>query len=1791
MECLFYRKLLALMKKNLIIMKRNILMSFLEIFIPILLFVIMVILKKTLNIENYTFEEEEHDTFNYSSKYFISSLTNITNKYEINKSQKTWLDFPLMHPFFSCSNKNILNISRPKIASIKIPDEIKQQMIKDSLEFSNYLDFKLNNESFIDFDSVEKMENHIKRKDYLKDENNSICFGLKFLYDNNTKKYDFSLHFFDYRLRGRNGRDGNQDIPNSKLGMFTKFQTGPNLYNFLGYKYSAYSYVMKIIYQYILRKESDNPKAQLNFGIIPMKYIDYKFQVFSNFKHIIIITFHLAYMIPLTLYIYRMVKEKESGIKEGMKIMGLKEGEYFISYFLQYSIISIIISYINSILLKKILSYIPLYILYFIIFLFSLDIFSLIYFFQSFMDKTRTAIICTIFLYLLMYCTFLVCLLEKTSMILKVILSIIPSVSLSNGILLLSKFEVYFKKFKSEDFSKNHYNFSIQIMYIMFIIDFFFYLFLGYYFNQVLPHEFGLRKPWYFLCSSKYWFREKRNNIINNKKIDKNSKLLEDENIINSSTSINDENEYDNKINDALEIKNLIKIYDKDKKALNGINLKFCKNEIFALLGHNGAGKTTLISILTGINEATDGEVLYNNINILENNNMDLFREKIGVCSQSDSLYDDLSIKEHLEMFSIFKGIKSDSINNEINKILNDFQFQNDENMIVKNLSLGEKRKLSIAISLIGGSEIIFLDEPSSGMDISSKRHLWEILKHLNEGKIIIITSHYMEEASILGNRIGIINLGKMKCIGSPLFLIEKYGKFMNLNIFKEKFANDKKIIDFILKNINHSEYEILFDEIMFKIPIKEFNESSKIQVFDISKFFDILDENLNDLQIKSYNVSMPTLEDVFLNLSTNNEIQRYRKGIENEDDKILFDKNIKENYSEKSKFINDVLINIKRKYLIMKRDKKGIILEIIGPILLVLSGLLLSLVEMTLKSNPYEINFNLTGKQKIIFSSILPYSNLSSYFINDSELVISQKLENFGPYENYEKKQAILDFSDKIFEIMKDTEDSSYKEVDMTSDSYIGYYSSLLILEENNRNNNYQFIMALNPRVDHSIPIYTHFLLKTIVEKSLNKLLDIKFTHHPFPYIYDIKDERLVGKKYSVIFFLSAALSLMPANYIFHLVKERVNGSKHLMRISGLNLASYWIVNYIFEIIKYYFTAGICFLLLYAFNYYNYYFFIFYLTLGPGMISLTYIMSFFLDESSAQNIVLLINFVIGNIGAIIVLVLRMSSDSVRIIGKIIEYILALIPSFCFDFSLNILLNINEVLWNEYPDEYFSIEISQVIKRFNLLLSMVLYSSVECILYFFLLIIIQKSVNKVKRHYNGKLISYINDNEKMEKNNNHNIEILDNSESELKNNELNNKKQMDILKINNLQKIYKNKFYFKSKNKNIIALKNINLKVKKGECFGLIGLNGSGKTTIFKCITQEISYDNGNIFINAKNIYDNNNKLNEVFGYCPQTSPIFEYLTVYENLEFYSRIKGIKKTKVDSLVNLMIREMALEEFKDKLSGKLSGGNKRKLTVAIAMIGSPPILLLDEPSSGIDPEVRHLMCKIIHKMSSKNQASILISTHSMDEVEHLCNKIGIINKGEFIFLGALNEIKEKYGYGYEMNIRIKMIDEKIEEEILEKINYNKDSFVLEEEIGEILNNLGKKYYFEEIIKYRLGNKIKKIIELKGKINIRILINWIYYIENAFKFVYKGKNYFEEIFLVEQFENNFLFKMKKGKETKSIGFFYGIFEKNREKCNISEYSIQLTSLEQIINELISNQNKNKESINEKKLFEEN
>jgi len=314
-------------------------------------------------------------------------------------------------------------------------------------------------------------------------------------------------------------------------------------------------------------------------------------------------------------------------------------------------------------------------------------------------------------------------------------------------------------------------------------------------------------------------------------------------------------------------------------------------------------------------------------------------------------------------------------------------------------------------------------------------------------------------------------------------------------------------------------------------------------------------------------------------------------------------------------------------------------------------------------------------------------------------------------------------------------------------------------------------------------------------------------------------------------------------------------------------------------------------------------------------------------------------------------------------------------------------------------------------------------------------------------------------------------------------------------------------------------------------------------------------------------------------------------LTVYENLEFYATIKGIKRNLIRQVVTFMIMEMSLTEFTNKISGRLSGGNKRKLSVAISMLGNPPIILLDEPSTGMDPEARRFMWSVIHKMSTKGRkSSVIMTTHSMDEAETLCKRMGIMVNGEFVCLGTANQIKEKYGYGYEADVRIKPMSQLQQKEVLDKYELDEDLKVSNENVNDILNTLEKPNYSDELRPGRLGERIKKAMNINQSINIGVLLNWLFFVENALKFIKIGKEHFSQIILSEHIENNFLFKLKKGEKTKSIGFFFGLFDGVKEECNITEYSIQQTSLEQIFNKFASNQGNIDNEIDAKDLIKE-
>ena len=1819
-------KLRALIKKNLLILRRNIISTIFEILFPIVLLLICFAIRQAFTLKTHLFEDEEKDIVTYIQNKSV--LYNENGQIDLISSRLDGTTGLSIVPVLKiCSPLNSKYKPRPIIATIGVPIEIKNNIRKDEISmYRNFFYFK-------DFDSVDELNKYVKDKKYGQEGYPLICFGISFKKEG--QKYDYALHYFDSIFD-----QGVKDVPNVMNGLFDQFSSGPDLESYKLYQTSGYTYIMKIINEYILQQQSGYESTKINFGMVAMPYTDYRTDPFSSvIGYFIPFFIVIAYMCPLCLYVYRMVGEKENKSKEGMKIMGLGEGTYFLSYFIQYIIICLIDSVINTIFLSLLFSKIPFYFLFLVLFLWTLDVFGLIFFFQSFIDKTRVALILSLLIYFVMFFLSMACMDEEAKKVLKIILSIFPPVCLELGIVLFGKFESHFRKFHPGDYIKTYTNYSLFIMNLMQVIDFLLYLFLGYYLQNVLPHEFGIKRPWYFLCTKDYWCgnkskkneQQKQNNeviqkienldsdlqkedivIKNQRKKTKNAGyLIESENtklklkekyLKKRNENFEGEELYKDKTkpDDVLKIKNIVKIFGDGKKAVDNVSLNFYKDEIFALLGHNGAGKTTLISMLTGLYEATEGSALYDGYDILDSNNMDKFRTILGICPQHDVLFDDLTIREHLEMFCIFKGYSSDNIDDEISKTLHDFELDNIQNITAKNLSAGQRRKLSIAISLIGGSKVIFLDEPSSGMDITSRRNLWDILKRQSEQKIIILTTHYMEEASVLGKRIGIINAGKMKCIGTPLFLIERFGKYLSLNITKEEGAENDNIINFIEQRAKNVEYEILSEEILFRIPKNNYsqnkenienlilsnkNEKGNNNSLGLTQFFDDLDKNLKNLKIKTYSASMPTLEDVFLNVAAeDNKLENQKMAKEHrkfstpdvDNDKILFETDFREDYSSsgKSKFCNDFKACFYRRFLLTIRDIKGFLMEILCPILLVLVGLLVSQVKIFSSSEPQKMDMGGIGKQIIYYGKKGNTIDLNKFYFNDMKNITSKELtfSNSGT----DDKAIIKNFVQKVFDEVKDKEDSKDHEVDMMDKDYTGIYGTFLILKDDT--SSIDFIEVLNTRIKHIVPIFSYFFFKKIVETTVPGV-EINFQHYPLPLTAELEQQGDQTSNSLVIFFIAIAFSLIPANFVTIIVKEKLNNSKHLMRVSGINIVAYWIVNYIFELVKYYFTCGICIFLVWAFSYYKNYLYILYLIYGPGMVSLTYVLSFLFDsESGAQNGIILLHFLLGALGSTVILLLR-ALENVKIVAKVLQYILSLLPSFCFNFGYSMLLNKIMIYIIDYPNEWFFFEDNVLLKKFNLLLSSIIFLSAEFFVYTFILVLIECFAYYSGKVDDSRLTTEINDSQVLKE-----IDLV-NKDSDLigvTDEKGESNKVEYAIKIKNLKKNYSTGICSKP----MTAIKNMSFCVQPGECFGLLGLNGAGKTTTFKCITQELSPTHGRIYINGRDMRNNFSELSSVFGYCPQFDAIFEYMTVYENLEFYGKIKGIKKEYLEKVINAMIEEMSLGEFITKIAGKLSGGNKRKLAVAISFLCSPPIVLLDEPSTGMDPEARRFMWSVIHKISTKGKkASVIMTTHSMDEAETLCKRMAIMVNGEFVCLGRSGQIKEKYGYGYEIEVRIKPLSELKFEKIIKGFNFDKNMKINMDNIEKILKQLGLTNYINELSPGRFGSKIVRDIQINSDIPIRTLVSWIFFVRNALKFIKKAEKYFEIIILTEHIDNNFLFKMKKNNDTKSIGFFFGLFESNKDACFVTEYSIQQTSLEQIFNMFEDQQRKlNKQNSNQ-------
>lgn len=286
---------------------------------------------------------------------------------------------------------------------------------------------------------------------------------------------------------------------------------------------------------------------------------------------------------------------------------------------------------------------------------------------------------------------------------------------------------------------------------------------------------------------------------------------------------------------------------------------------------------------------------------------------------------------------------------------------------------------------------------------------------------------------------------------------------------------------------------------------------------------------------------------------------------------------------------------------------------------------------------------------------------------------------------------------------------------------------------------------------------------------------------------------------------------------------------------------------------------------------------------------------------------------------------------------------------------------------------------------------------------------------------------------------------------------------MNVIEVKDLTKSYKN----------LVAVDNLSFEVKEGEILGLLGPNGSGKSTTINAILSLLKCDKGIVKIFGKKMtpdaYDIKSKIGVIF----QEVAVFEELTVYENLDYFCGLYIKDKTIREKYIEDAIKLVSLENYKKFYPKQLSGGLKRRLNIACGIVHKPKLIILDEPTVAVDPQSRNSILNGIKKLREEG-ASILYTTHYMEEVEILCDRIIILDKGKIIAEGTSDELKKMANIEEKITVEVNNLDSKILEDIekfktVDEVNYTNNILLIKYKKGK--NNLG------DLIDYLKDNKVK------------------------------------------------------------------------------------------------------------------
>lgn len=1134
--------------------------------------------------------------------------------------------------------------------------------------------------------------------------------------------------------------------------------------------------------------------------------------------------------------------------------------------------------------------------------------------------------------------------------------------------------------------------------------------------------------------------------------------------------------------NAVLKVKSLTCVYPDGTQAVTDMSFNVKDGEVLSFLGANGAGKSTVMKMLCGTLDPTAGDAVVNDYSITLQRVM--ARRNLGIAMQQDVIWDDVDVEDHLMLFGRLRGLHGTVLRAAVADMAESLGFPDKRKSLAGTLSGGQKRRLCVGLSMVGGNKVVYLDEPTAGLDPVSRRQLWELVQKNREGRAVLLTTHFMDEADILGDRIAIVKEGRLRALGTSRFLKQRFGIGYLLRMSLKEGAN----VDIIVKNLQRfiSEANVSSSagtELAVRLP------REAVHIFP--SMLEHLENNGLSLGVLSFGIETTTLEEVFMRIvneddeqlflnhaesnrllsATAEERERNRKELEERDEKrmplsdevisslLIKGKNAHGNVSAAALLPAQVAIMLWKRYYQFVRSRGQWAMGLALPIILaILVGLLLSTMPTNLLRNDNDLVY-------------ATYSAFERTLVGANSNAAAASLMGTA-------------FPGLDIDYVGNSYASVYNTIEQVADAAQGIPSVDGIFYDSLTN----FTVIYNASYPINFAGAVQSMLNAAIANATNNMLTIDQSYASLP-------SNQVDLQLNNGFFVAMLVALIGGSFgagmSIILSGERVSLVKHQQLASGASSIAYWVANFIFDFFVVFTNVVIFAVVLCIFNPSTYDNDGFGYVVGSGFffaiasIFRFYSFSYFIaDVRLAQSI-----YFYGTLAVVFVLIdtwftvlfVTASGNINRGDVQVLAMVYAAIdPTFGWYTTILYQNNFLGILTQNEGDDFWSPNIAG-----GLLAMMILSAGAYALIFIFVteqaLTGLAKGMCADSSHNSNQTIkpmhvedgtaevnelyrihAHIDVGYEKAKKNRHSLstergvamEDPDVKEEKTKvfgiaESGVLSAKQSAIF-ICNLRKVYYARGSIPSK----VAVQNINLSIPQGEIFGLLGANGAGKTTLLKMVSGLELPTSGFALINGHDVVTNTARAQRSMGLCPQFDTLIERLSVRENLLFFGQIKGLGANELIPVTEAFLRALNIKRYENKLVQQLSGGNRRKVSLAVALMGAPPTVYLDEPSTGLDPVACRLMWRLLSKISSAKSTAIVLTTHNMLECEAVCTRVCIMKLGQMVCLGDSQHLRSTHGTGFQLETSLKSADRNAQ--VKKFIEDNFDGAVLIEDHATMLN---------------------------------------------------------------------------------------------------------------------------------------